>query len=412
MLIFCEECGQRLDLRGEHVHSDSRSRRFRCDGCGEALSVCKDVHTAALDSPEEVENQRGNGSISIAEQGPLPGVLVVDDSSMIRKVLKSILETGKRVRVIGEASNGAEALELIPKLNPDAVTLDVNMPVMDGLTTLKHMMIKNPRPAVMISTLTIEGAKITFDALKYGAVDFIPKPSQIGGQLERQKQDIVRKVSLAARMETGVIRLARPPANMGNPRVSEMKLPGQIFCIGAAEGGYGSLIKIVTGLRPDLASAVLIVLYAEPAHIDAFARYLGEHSQIKVRRAKNMGVLLGGYCYLASGEEYLTLDKHDSRLILRLNPNPFPGRRGAINMLMMSAAEMFGPKSIGAVLSGSGEDGLEGLREIARQGGFVVVQAPRTCMCKDMALAAIGNLKVGRVIPDYEMAAEFNGFLD
>ncbi len=410
MLIFCEECGQKLDIFDKD--GVGKIERYKCEGCGETLTVRKDRQTASLFSPERGEGRGGKGPDGASKAAAGSRVLVVDDSGIIRKALGRILEGGNILKVVGEAVNGEEALELIPQLDPDVVTLDINMPVMDGLTTLKHMMIKSPKPAVMISTLTLEGASVTFDALKYGAVDFIPKPSQLNGkELEEQKANIVRKVALAARVETGAIRFLRSGGKAEGDLELPMRPPEAIFCLGSSEGGYSTLLKIVPGLRPDLPVAVLAVLYAEPTYVDAFARYLDDHSPMKVRRAKDKQGLLAGYCYLASGEEYLTMENRKGRFFLRVTPNPFPGRRGAINMLMMTVAEAFGEKSAGAVLSGMGEDGVEGLREIVRQGGIGIVQDPRTCLCKDMVLSVLKSLRIDRITPDHQIAAVLNGLM-
>ncbi len=139
---------------------------------------------------------------AIQEPGLMPGLkkdpyklLIVDDSRIMRKAIANIFDEDDRVQVVGEAEDGAEAMEMLSQINADVVTLDVEMPIMDGLTTLKHMMVENPTPTVMISTLTHEGTSVTFDALKYGAVDFIPKPSSISGKdLQKQSREISRKV--------------------------------------------------------------------------------------------------------------------------------------------------------------------------------------------------------------------------
>jgi two-component system chemotaxis response regulator CheB len=186
----------------------------------------------------------------------------------------------------------------------------------------------------------------------------------------------------------------------------------RVYCLGACEGGYSSLLKVVPGLRPDPGAAFLAVLHAEPVHVDAFAEYLDACSLLKVERAGDLSPLLGGRCYIASGEEYLTVERRDGRCFLRLNPNPFPRRGGAVNMLMTSVADMFGERSAAVILSGAGDDGLEGTREILRRGGMAVAQDPRTCLCGEMALSVIRELRVDRIARDFEMAVELNDVVE
>ena len=338
-------------------------------------------------------------------------VLVVDDSSMIRKAIRRIFEDSDALTVVGEAANGVEALELIPQVEPDVVTLDINMPVMDGLTTLKHMMIKSPRPTVMVSTLTREGASITFDALKYGAVDFVPKPSQFNPQkISEQRENLVRKVMLASGVEMGAVRYMRPSGKAGAGEAKKRAELRRVFVLGASEGGYSTLLKIVPLLRPDLAAAVLAVVYVEPSHVESFAAYLNEHSFVEVKKAEDKEPLSGGVCYLASGDEYLGVEKKGDGHSLRVVPGPPAGRKTSIDALFVSAAENFGDKAVGIVLSGSGRDGTEGLKQIMGRGGIGVAQHPRTCLCKEMALFALKELKVHHIVPDREIASRINQF--
>ncbi len=337
-------------------------------------------------------------------------VLIVDDSRMIRKAIREILEESEQLSVAGEAANGVEALEMTPVLDPDVVTLDINMPVMDGLTALKHLMIKYPRPAVMISTLTREGSFIAFDALKYGAVDFILKPSRIDErQLRDQSASIVRKVRLASGVQTAAIRYARPaPPSLEICRVSKVDVKN-VIAVGAAEGGYSSLLKLIPSLRPDLPAAVVVALCIESEYVDAFAEYLHSQSMITVTRAKDGEPLLGGVCYLASAKEYVSLNRKREGCFLRFLAEPPSGEETAIGMLLKSAAENFGKNSVGIVLSGAIRDGLEGMKEVRIRQGICMVQDPRTCLCKEMALAVLDGLRPNLVIPDRHMAAELNG---
>ena len=341
-------------------------------------------------------------------------LLIVDDSKMMRKAIRQIFEADDRIQVAGEAADGEAALEIIPQIDPDVVTMDVNMPVMDGLTTLKHMMIETPKPTVMVSTLTREGAAVTFDALRFGAVDFVPKPSKVDeSKLEGQEETVVRKVSLAAQVEIEAIRYIKdfPKAESGGSN-------GQIPChrfiaMGAAEGGYGALLKIVPHLRPDLPVAYLAVIYAASQYVDAFARYLDNSSSVRVQRATDGLPVEGGVCYLGAGEEYVTVQSRNGNLFLQVHPAPFKSiseRRGSINMMMFSAAEVMGSRAAGIVLSGSGDDGAEGLAEIIRSGGSALVQDPKSCLYKEMANSALDRCEPDHVASDMKIASAVNNF--
>lgn len=341
-------------------------------------------------------------------------LLIVDDSKMMRRAISDIFAADDRIQVVGDVADGAQALEIIPQINPDVITLDVNMPVMDGLTTLKHMMIENPRPTVMLSTLTLEGCSVTFDALKYGAVDFVPKPYKLDdSKLEGQEETVVRKVALAAEVEVETIQYIRALPNGGSAGQIGRIACANIFAMGAAEGGYGALLKIVPNLRPDLPAACLVILYAASQHVDAFALYLDDHSSIRVKRAADGLALEGGVCYLGGGEEYVTVRSHSNGLVLQVNPAPFKSiseRKGSINMLMFSLAEVMGDRSAGVILSGSGEDGAEGLSEIIRASGTAIVQDPKTCLYKEMARTAMDRCEADHVISDMKIASKINSF--
>ncbi|QTA89223.1 chemotaxis protein CheB [Desulfonema magnum] len=335
-------------------------------------------------------------------------LLIVDDSRLMRRVINKIFDASNNIQVVGEAANGKEALDMIPELNPDVVTLDINMPVMDGLTALKHIMIRFPRPVVMLSTLTQEGAAVTFDALKYGAVDFIHKPSNTQPvSLEEQCSTIVKKISLAAGVEVGTIRYLRTKTDK---KTTE---PGQIKCnyicaIGVSEGGYGTLLKIIPQLQSDLPAAILVVLYEASRHVDAFARYLDDNSPFKVKRAVDGESVEAGFCYLVSGKQYVTFHSFYGEYSLAVNAAPFTTHKGGINMLMFSLAEIMKEHAMGVILSGSGNDGAEGLQEILRSGGTAIIQEPKTCLYKEMAISAIHKCKAASVIPDGDIAAEIN----
>ena len=332
-------------------------------------------------------------------------VLIVDDSAMMRKALAAVLDDDDFI-VVGNAANGADALELIPQVNPDVITLDVNMPVMDGISALKRIMIQYPIPTLMVSALTLEGATVTFDTLKYGAVDFISKPSHMAaGDREAQLIEIKDKVRLASKVAINTVRYIR--AGFKENKASPVD-PGLEFVVsmGAGEGGYGSLLKIVPQLTPDLPAAFLVVLYAAPPHVKAFARYLDQHSRISVKRAKDGDQLKGGTCYLTSGEEYATIEMPDGKPTLQISPSSFPARRGSANILMISLAEKMRERALGMILSGASTDGAEGVNEIFHMGGTALIQAPSTCLMKEMPEAALESCANVCVVPDDKLAAE------
>lgn len=337
-------------------------------------------------------------------------VVIVDDSKLIRRAVRGRLSVEPDIRVVGEAENGAQALDLVSRLKPDVITLDVNMPVMDGLSTIKHLMIKSPTPTVMLSTLTDEGAKVTFDALRYGATDFLRKPSRLGQDDHQAQQDeIIARVRNAAKVSVGSIRYVRPPRrDTDRPAAPAARNCEFAVAIGASEGGYGPLLSIVPALDPAKPVAYVVVMHTGDAYLEAFRNYLSACSALPVLRAADGMTLNGGACYLVGGDEYATLSRRDGVTTMGIQPNPFPGRRGSIDMLMFSVAESFGPRAAGIVLSGIGLDGSQGLGEIKRHGGVTFVQKPATCLHRDMALAAIGRCKVDNIASDTQIGPLLN----
>ena len=339
-------------------------------------------------------------------------LLIVDDSNVMREAIAEMFATDSAIEVVGEAKNGAEALQAARQLNPDVITLDVAMPVMDGMTALKHLMIKDPHPVVMLSSLTLEGAKVAFDALRYGAVDFISKPSALTDtSLSQQEAEIRSKIEYAASVEVNAIKYIRS----GKDAVHYDGVTGshckKIVSIGAAEGGYGALLKIIPQLPVDMTTAYLSVLYVAPAYIDAFASYLNNYSAVEVKRATHDEEIKPGVCYLSSGVDYMSVHKQKGIYTLHVSPAPFASRKGAADMLLFSTADTAGTDSIGIVLSGLGRDGAEGLEEITRMGGTAIVQDPKTCLCKEMANAALELNKPGYVVADSNIATTLEQIL-
>ena len=408
MILFCEECGTRHDIDEARIEGDVF--RFSCSGCSETLAVSlankqegRTVQAALIHQAEALQAEAG--------QKPLK-VLVVDDSKLIRRVLRDIIESDSRKCVIGEAENGRQALDFLVSELPDVITLDINMPVMDGITTLKHIMITRPIPTVMISALTKEGSMETFESLKYGAIDFLPKPSQVkGADLTHQKEEILRKIELAAGVQLESIRYLRRTSKE-KPQAGNGSMPYNcIVAIGVAEGGYGALLNVVPRLKKTLPGVYLAVMHQPAHHLEGFSRYLDQCSQLSVMRAIDGTVVQGGTCYLAAATEQVSLVKEGERILLKVNSSPFPAPLEAIDFLMGSVAETMKANAAGVLLTGAGNDGLEGLGRIKQCGGTIFVQDPRSCLFKETPMKAAEKYAVEYLISDKQMAGAISAYI-
>jgi two-component system chemotaxis response regulator CheB len=400
MIIFCEECGARNDLRsdklGEHLHT------FECTECGQRLVVSKpSMGEGGLNAFAEMPLECGAHELS----GKPVSVMIVDDSTLLRKILKEMFATDDQLQVVGEAEHGLKALEMIPELKPDVVSLDVNMPVMDGLTTIKHIMIKCPTPVVMFSSLTGQGSLETFESLRYGAVDFLQKPSSLLKEdLKSQHEMIISRVKNAARAGIDTIRYLRPA------KVAlEMKTIGtqecrRVFAIGSSYGGYGSLLGLIPEIKPQLPAAFISVLYAAAPHVDAFVSYLDQHSQMPVRRAVDGEPLHSGTCYLASAFEQVKVKNGSGELSIHLQPKNIESPGQASDTLMASLSDTLKDRASGILLSGIGEDGMAGIGAILKGGGNAIIQEPRTCLCNDTTAMTARQYGLSAVLPGTTMA--------
>ncbi len=407
MILFCEECGTRHDIEQEQIRSNDF--QFACHTCNERLIVSL-VDKSRGKAVQAAMQQDGNGGEPAME--PLK-VLVVDDSKMIRRVICDIIGSDNTKKVVAEAENGKQALELLKKTNADVITLDINMPVMDGLTALKHIMISNPTPTVMISALTQEGSLETFESLKYGAIDFLPKPSKVrGGDLKSQQEEILRKIDLVAGVQIESIRYLRRPAMDKSQNQDVSNECRCILAFGAAEGGYGALLNVIPRLQANLPAAYIAVMHQAPHHIDAFVRYLHQCSQLSVQRAANGVVLKGGTCYLAASTENVSVSEKSDQVILQVEDEHLAPGQGAIDRLMTSVALVMRNRSAGIILTGTGDDGLEGLGQIIANGGVSFVQDPSSCLFKETPSAAINAYSVQYLVSDKQMAGAINEYIN
>ncbi|NLI74296.1 MAG: chemotaxis response regulator protein-glutamate methylesterase [Euryarchaeota archaeon] len=326
-------------------------------------------------------------------------VLVVDDSIVMRRIISDILSKDKDIEVIGMARNGVEALEMTGELNPDVVTMDIEMPVMDGLAALQHIMSKYPRPVVMLSSMDKRQADIALKSLDLGAVDFISKTAgSLSLDLERNSEDIITKVKTASK---ATIMPHRKSANVVQPTTVPALSGDWIVVIGSSTGGPKALPEVLSRLPANLPASVLIVQHMPEGFTRSFAERLNWTSPLEVKEAEEGEELQKGRVYLAPGNKHLVLN---GRKLHLTNDPKVNYVRPAIDVLMKSVAPVYGPRTIGVILTGMGSDGAEGMRYIKQNGGKTIAQSEDTCVVYGMPKAVIESGAADRVDPLEDIA--------
>jgi len=294
-------------------------------------------------------------------------VLIVDDSAYMRFTLGKALSAHPGLEVVGAARDGQEALELLPKLQPDVVTLDVEMPRLDGLSTLRQIMARWPRPVIMLSSLTTEGARETILALTWGAVDFVAKPAT-KANVAAIMDEVIAKIQAAAqaRVRARPQPLTPPPLPQSSgggmtegrgegKSTRPLRMRDRVVVIGASTGGPGALHTVIPGLPADLPAAVLIVQHMPVGFTRSLAERLDSVSALAIKEAAPGDALEVGRALLAPGGFHMTVDEN-GRIALNQNP-AVHGVRPAVDVTMASVAQRYGAATIGVVLTGMGRDG-------------------------------------------------------
>ena len=340
-------------------------------------------------------------------------VLVVDDSAFMRKAISTMLDKDPGIKVIGTARDGQEGLDLVRKLNPDVVTMDIEMPKMDGLTALRHIMMEAPRPVLMVSSLTTEGAEATLKAMELGAVDFIPKQlSKVSLDIIKIEKDLIARVkTVAARKmrHTAAPRsAARPavaPAARTAPRRSGRPVR-DVVAIGVSTGGPPVVQKILSSLPADFPAGIVIAQHMPAAFTGPFAKRLDGVSQIKVKEAENGDVLKPGHAFVAPGGKHIVLDQKISRVDVVVTEQPADELyKPSANVLISSVAEAVGRRGLGVILTGMGSDGCEGVRDLKAKGGRALAQSDSTCVVYGMPKAIVDE-KLADEIVDLDNLAD------
>jgi len=341
-------------------------------------------------------------------------VLVVDDSALVRVALTDILNKTKDIKVIDTARNGKEAIEKVLKLKPDVITLDIKMPVMDGLTALKIIMEKQSTPVIMLSAMTKEGAKETIEALKLGAVDFIPKPSA-SYDLSTIADELIQKIRAVATTTPNIIRLQNLKRFRGEVvRGCWNKCKGNIcVLIGSSTGGPSALEQIIPRLPSDIPAPIFIVQHMPPNFTQQLADRLNSISEVEVKEAENNERVKNGVAYIAPGGKHMKVRRvFDIVRIKIVDGKPVNAVKPSVDVTAESVVQSYGGNVVGVILTGMGSDGAYGMKMIKDAGGLTIACSQDTCVIFGMPKAAIELGAIDSIKPLYEIAEEIVKFVE
>jgi two-component system chemotaxis response regulator CheB len=323
-------------------------------------------------------------------------VIIVDDSALMRKLLTDILASDPEIQVVGTAEDPFVAREKIKRLNPDVVTLDVEMPRMHGLDFLEKIMTLRPMPVVMISSLTSEGAEVTLRALELGAVDFVGKPTNVQTSLGEKRDEIITKVKAAARAKVRAAgdRERKPAAANADYRPGE-----KIVAIGASTGGVEAVGQVLAAM-PENAPPILITQHMPERFVPCFAQRLNGHCDIEVSVARDGEQVLPGHAYIAPGEIHLQLVKSGDGYRCRLRgAERVNGHCPSVDILFQSVAKHAGADAVGVILTGMGGDGAMGLLQMRKMGARTLGQDERSALIYGMPRVAFESGAVEEQLP-------------
>ncbi len=330
-------------------------------------------------------------------------VLVVDDAAFMRKAIVEVLAGDPQLNIVGTARNGQEGLDQIKALQPDVITLDIDMPIMDGLTSIRHIMIESPVPIVVLSSLFSDGA-ITFDALRLGVVDFIPKPSgAVSTDIDQSRQQLIDRIKLASAVNLDNIRRVR--LSRWDRQAHFSDLYGYhpleyLLTLGTTLSGPNTVIRMLANLTPTLPTAVVAVQEISPQIIGAFVKQFDASVPWRIREAQDGMPIEQGTCYISSYQNAVRIQTNaDGAPCLHvIGPAEDP-----LNMLFSSAAEVFQQNTVGVLLTGIGNDGAEGFGHIRELSGVTLAQDTQCCVYPNLTYNAIQQGTVDIVLDEIEL---------
>ena len=361
-------------------------------------------------------------------------VLIIDDSALVRQLLTEILNSAPGIKVVGVAHDPFMAREKIKQLNPDVLTLDVEMPKMDGITFLGNLMRLRPMPVVMVSSLTEHGADITLQALELGAVDFVSKPkTDLAHTLDDYADEIVEKVRIAAKAkvralerpaverkpiaakrvdEKRIVEKRIPEKNSADAILSKRHMPrhfkttDKIIAIGASTGGTEAIKQVLVQLPADT-PGVVITQHIPEAFSKPFANRMDGVAAMKVFEAKDGQQILPGHVYIAPGNRHMLIARDGARYVCKLNDGPPVNRhKPSVDVLFRSVAQNVGPNAVSVILTGMGNDGANGMQEMKQEGAPTIAQDEASSVVWGMPGEAVRLGCVDKVLPLSRIAKE------
>lgn len=349
--------------------------------------------------------------------------VVVDDSAFMRKSLSIMLESSGEIEVIATARDGIEGVEMVKTKMPDIVTMDIEMPRMDGLTALQKIMKEYPTPVLMVSSLTTEGAKDTLKALEYGAVDFIPKElSYVNVNIIKIKEDLIAKVKAIVSQKSLSLRLKRIQ-NLSNSRNNSTSAPKQDYSskqlpqigyraigLGISTGGPMSLQRVIPMLSKKLSIPMFVVQHMPPKFTKSLAERLNGLSEVEVKEAEDKEIVRGGVVYIAPGGFHMTVEKVSSAQ-MQISISQFPVdtlHRPSVDVMLNSVIKVYNKYALGVIMTGMGRDGADAIKELKMKGGYSIAQDEDTCVVYGMPKAIVDAGYADLVLPLENIANAIN----
>lgn len=329
--------------------------------------------------------------------------LVIDDACFMRRAITEILESDSQIEVVGTAKNGLEGLNKIKSLSPDVVTLDMDMPVMDGLSSIRHIMIESPVPVVVLSSLFSDGG-VTFDALRLGTVDFLPKPSgAMSGDIQTIGKAIIDRVKMATSVKIENIRRVRLENHSNDTGYGQYVYHplDYLIVVGTTISGPNTVIRMLSQLPSDLHASIVVLQEISPKILPAFVEKFNDMVPWQIEMAGNKIDLTQGTCYIGSNQKALQIDTNEKgEPMLRVSKSVDE----PLNLLFSSAAETFGQNTIGVLLSGTGDDGAEGFKQIRNASGITIAQDGGSCVYPNLTDNAIRKRTVDIVLNENQIS--------